>query len=118
EAIGVPRSDRVEQRRLLPGVRFAVDAYVTFCRSRPWLESVAASLTEMFAPLIVKQRLAAMLDHYPWVDPDGLQYFKSRLQQAPRDAEYALRLVTERFRTPAGRSDERTSDTTAHLMFA
>jgi len=81
-------------------VRFAVDGYVNFCRSKPWLEAVAASLTEMFAPLIVKERLAAMLSHYQWVDPSGLQYFKNRLTQAPRDAEYALGLVTERFRTP------------------
>jgi pyrroloquinoline-quinone synthase len=61
---------------------------------------VAASLTEMFAPLIVKERLAAMLSHYTWVDPTGLQYFKNRLTQAPRDADYALGLVTERLRTP------------------
>jgi pyrroloquinoline-quinone synthase len=98
-AMGVPREDLRGQRRLLPGVRFAVDAYVSFCRSRPWLEAVAASLTEMFAPLIVKERLAAMLSHYPWVDPEGLQYFKNRLTQAPRDAEYALALVTERCRS-------------------
>ena len=52
EAMGVNRQDLVGQRFLLPGVRFAVDAYVNFCRSRPWLEAVAASLTEMFAPLI------------------------------------------------------------------
>jgi pyrroloquinoline-quinone synthase len=101
EAMGVPRTELVEQRRLLPGVRFAVDAYVNFCRSKPWLEAVAASLTEMFAPLIVQERLAAMLGHYTWVDPGGLQYFKNRLQQAPRDAEYALGLVTERLRSPA-----------------
>jgi pyrroloquinoline-quinone synthase len=98
-AMGVPREELRGQRRLLPGVRFAVDAYVSFCRSRPWLEAVAASLTEMFAPLIVKERLAAMLSHYPWVDPEGLQYFKNRLTQAPRDAEYALALVTERCRS-------------------
>ena len=96
EAMGVPRADLVNQRQLLPGVRFAVDAYVNFCRSKPWLEAVAASLTEMFAPLIVKERLGAMLEHYTWVDPAGLQYFRNRLQQAPRDAEYALGLVTER----------------------
>src|SRR5437667_8280376 len=96
EAMGVHRDDLVRQRLLLPGVRFAVDAYVNFCRSKPWLEAVAASLTEMFAPLIVKERLAAMLSHYTWVDPAGLQYFKNRLTQAPRDAEYALGLVSER----------------------
>ena len=98
-AMGVSREDLLTQRRLLPGVRFAVDGYVTFCRSQPWLEAVAASLTELFAPLIVQERLAAMLSHYRWVDPDGLQYFKNRLSQAPRDAEHALALVTERLRT-------------------
>jgi pyrroloquinoline-quinone synthase len=100
EAMGVARTELVAQRHLLPGVRFAVDAYVQFCRSRPWLEAVAASLTEMFAPLIVKERLAAMLSHYRWVDPAGLLYFQNRLHQAPRDAEYALALVTERLRSP------------------
>ena len=100
EAMGVARTELVAQRRLLPGVRFAVDAYVQFCRSQPWLEAVAASLTEMFAPLIVKERLAAMLSHYRWVDPAGLEYFRNRLHQAPRDAEYALALVTTRLRSP------------------
>src|SRR2546430_5553695 len=83
EAMGVKREDLTSQRFLLPGVRFAVDAYVSFCRFRPWLEAVAASLTEMFAPLIVKERLAAILGHYKWVDPAGLQYFKNPLQPAP-----------------------------------
>jgi pyrroloquinoline-quinone synthase len=99
EAMGVAREDLLTQRHLLPGVRFAVDGYVNFCRFKPWLEAVAASLTELFAPLIVKERLAAMLSHYKWVDPDGLQYFKNRLTQAPRDAEYALGLLTERLQT-------------------
>jgi len=99
EAMAVSREDLLSHRRLLPGVRFAVDGYVEFCRSRPWLEAVAASLTELFAPLIVQERLAAILSHYPWVNPEGLQYFRNRLAQAPRDAEHALALVTERFRT-------------------
>lgn len=99
EAMGVSRDDMLSHRQLLPGVRFAVDAYVNFCRTKPWLEAVAASLTELFAPLIVKERLAAILSHYKWVDPEGLQYFRNRLSQAPRDAEHALSLVTERFRT-------------------
>lgn len=101
EAMGVERAELVNQRLLLPGVRFAVDAYVNACRSKPWLEAVASSLTELFAPLIVKERLAAILSHYTWVDPAGLQYFKNRLTQAPRDAEHALGLVTERFGTRA-----------------
>jgi pyrroloquinoline-quinone synthase len=100
EAMGVARTELVAQRRLLPGVRFAVDAYVQFCRSQPWLEAVAASLTELFAPVIVQERLAAMLSHYRWVDPAGLEYFRNRLHQAPRDAAYALALVTDRLRSP------------------
>jgi pyrroloquinoline-quinone synthase len=99
EAMGVGRDELLAQQRLLPGVRFAVDAYVNFCRVKPWLEAAASSLTEMFAPLIVKERLAAMLSHYKWVDVEGLQYFRNRLTQAPRDAEYALNLVTERLRS-------------------
>src|SRR5205809_3261177 len=66
EAMHVSREDLLSHRRLLPGVRFAVDAYVEFCRSRPWPEAVAASLTELFAPLIVQERLGAILGHYPW----------------------------------------------------
>lgn len=96
EAMGVPRDVMVSGSWVLPGVRFAVDAYVQFCRTRPWLESVAASLTELFAPTIVTERLSAILTHYTWIEPEGLQYFRNRLTQAPRDAEYALGLVLER----------------------
>src|SRR2546427_626792 len=99
EAMGVERDTLLAGRWVLPGVRFAVEAYITFCRTRPWIEAVAASLTELFAPTIVSQRLSAILAHYKWIDPAGLEYFRARLQQAPRDAEHALALVTERCRT-------------------
>src|SRR3989449_9863265 len=99
EAMEVDREILLSGRWVLPGVRFAVQAYVTFCRTRPWLEAVAASLTELFAPTIVSQRLSAILAHYKWIDPAGLEYFRARLQQAPRDAEHALALVTQRCRT-------------------
>jgi pyrroloquinoline-quinone synthase len=95
-AMGVSRDVLLTGRWVLPGVRFAVDAYVQFCRNRPWLEAVAASLTELFAPTIVTERLSAILTHYKWIEPDGLQYFRNRLTQAPRDAEYALALVVDR----------------------
>jgi pyrroloquinoline-quinone synthase len=101
EAMGVERDILLSGRWVLPGVRFAVDAYVTFCRTREWLEAVAASLTELFAPAIVSERLTAMLTHYTWIEPDGLQYFRTRLTQAPRDAEHALALVMERSTTRA-----------------
>ena len=96
EAMGVAREVVLSEAWVLPGVRFAVDAYVQFCRTRPWLEAVAASLTELFAPTIVSERLSAILTHYTWIEPEGLQYFRNRLTQAPRDAEYALGLVLER----------------------
>jgi pyrroloquinoline-quinone synthase len=100
EALGVDREEMQSERLVLPGVRYAVDAYVTFCRTRPWIEAVAASLTELFGPAAIKTRLEGMERHYPWIDPAGLDYFRARLHQAPRDAQYALDLVVERSLTP------------------
>jgi pyrroloquinoline-quinone synthase len=94
EAVGLSRREVLEERHVVPGVRFAGDAYVTFARTRPWIEAVAASLTELFAPDLMSERIAAFERYYTWVDPAGLAYFKARLQQAPRDATYALELVT------------------------
>ena len=101
EALGVDRDELQSERLVLPGVRYAVDAYVTFCRTRPWIEAVAASLTELFGPAAIKVRLEGMEKHYPWIDPAGLEYFRARLHQAPRDADYALGLVVEGCRTAA-----------------
>jgi len=99
EAVGLAREDLEEDRLLLPGVRFAVDAYVDFVRARPWVEGVAASLTELFAPALMARRLAAFEAHYPWIDPCGLAYFRARLEQAPRDSEHGLEIVLDRCRT-------------------
>jgi pyrroloquinoline-quinone synthase len=85
----------------LPGVRFAVDAYVNFARRAPWPEAVCASLTELFAPEIHRQRLATWPQHYPWIDPAGLRYFQSRVSLARRDVEFGLALTLERFDTRA-----------------
>lgn len=101
EAVGLTREEVLDERHVVPGVRFAVDAYVTFARTRPWVEAVASSLTELFAPDLMAQRLAAFEKHYTWIDPSGLAYFRARLTQAPRDAEHALEIVTEHCRTPA-----------------
>jgi pyrroloquinoline-quinone synthase len=95
EALGVDREELQSERLVLPGVRYAVDAYVNFCRARPWIEAVAASLTELFGPGAIRVRIAALERHYPWIDPAGLEYFRARLKQAPRDAQYALDLVLE-----------------------
>jgi pyrroloquinoline-quinone synthase len=99
EALGVAREELESERWVLPAVRYAVDAYVDFARRRPWIEAVAASLTELFGPDAIRVRLAALEKHYPWIDPGGLEYFRGRLAQAPRDARHALALVVERCRT-------------------
>jgi pyrroloquinoline-quinone synthase len=96
EALDVGREELQSERLVLPGVRYAVDAYVNFARTRPWIEAVAASLTELFGPGAIRVRIGALERHYPWIDPAGLQYFRARLEQAPRDAQYALDLVLER----------------------
>lgn len=93
EAVGVPRQEMEDERHVLPGVRLAAESYVTFCRTRPWIEGVAASLTELFAPDLMRRRIAAFPEHYPWVSADALAYFRSRLTQAPRDSRHGLQLV-------------------------
>ena len=104
EAVGLTREEVRTERHVVPGVRFAVDAYVNFARCRPWVEAVASSLTELFAPDLMAERLAAFERYYPWIDPAGLAYFRARLSQAPRDSRHALQVVTERCRTPEERA--------------
>ena len=101
ESLGVDRDTVRSERLVLPGVRYSVDAYVNFCRQEPWVFAVASSLTEMFGPGAIKVRLAALEEHYPWIDPAGLEYFRARLHLAPKDAEYALGVTLERCRTRA-----------------
>jgi pyrroloquinoline-quinone synthase len=100
EAAGLTREEVWDERHVLPGVRFAVDAYINFARTRPWVEAVASSLTELFAPDLMAERLAAFERYYPWIDPAGLAYFRARLSQAPRDSRHALQVVTQQCQTP------------------
>ncbi|MGN6453205.1 MAG: pyrroloquinoline-quinone synthase PqqC [Steroidobacteraceae bacterium] len=99
EAVGLERAQVESLQQVLPGVRFAVDAYVNFARRAPWPEAVCASLTELFAPEIHRQRLATWPQHYPWIDSTGLSYFQSRVSLARRDVEFGLALTLERFDT-------------------
>ncbi len=98
-AVGLTREEIVDQRHVLPGVRFAVDAYVNFARRSPWQEAVCASLTELFAPEIHKQRLATWPQHYTWIEPSGLDYFRNRISQARRDVEQGLAITLAYFET-------------------
>jgi pyrroloquinoline-quinone synthase len=99
ESVGLRREEVESFSQLLPGVRFAVDAYVNFARRAPWPEAVCSSLTELFAPEIHKQRLAGWPDYYPWIDRGGLHYFQSRVSLARRDVEFGLAVTLERFKT-------------------
>lgn len=93
EACGLTREELWDERHVLPGVRFAVDAYVNLARTKPWPVAIASSLTELFAPDIMAERLKAFPVHYPWVASWGFDYFKSRVTQAGRDSEEALKLT-------------------------
>lgn len=84
---------------ILPGTRFAVDAYVAFVRDRSVLEAIASSLTEMFSPTIIAERVSGMLRHYDFVTPETLGYFTLRPTQAARDVDFALGYVKEHART-------------------
>ena len=100
EACGLSRTELIEDRHLQPGVRFAVDAYVNFARTQPWPVAIASSLTELFAPDLMKTRLAAFEKFYQWIDPRGLDYFRRRVAQARGDADEALAITLEYCNTP------------------
>lgn len=98
-AVGLKREELTDLRHVVPGVRFAVDAYVNFARRAPWQEAMCASLTELFAPKIHRERLATWPEHYPWIETAGLQYFRNRVTQARRDVEQALQITLGYFTT-------------------
>ncbi|MCW6507788.1 pyrroloquinoline-quinone synthase PqqC [Lichenifustis flavocetrariae] len=100
DSLGLSRDDVISARHVLPATRFAVEAYVEFCRSRSLLEAIASSLTELFSPQIISERLSGMLAHYPFVSRDTLAYFTARPEQAQRDSDFALAYVMREARTP------------------
>jgi pyrroloquinoline-quinone synthase len=101
DAVGLTRAEVTDLRHVTPGVRFAVDAYINFARRAPWQEAVCSSLTELFAPEIHKQRLATWPEHYAWIEPEGLAYFRNRVSQARRDVEQGLAITLAHFATRA-----------------
>jgi pyrroloquinoline-quinone synthase len=93
KACGLSQKEMIGHNHVVPGVRFAVDAYVNFARTQPWPVAVASSLTELFAPDLMAKRLEAFKKFYSWVEASGLEYFSRRLIQAPRDSGEALKLT-------------------------
>jgi coenzyme PQQ biosynthesis protein C len=100
DALGLDRDYVTSTAGVLPATRFAVQAYVQFVRERSLLEAVASSLTELFAPAIIADRVAGMLAHYDFVTAEALAYFDKRLTQAPQDAAFALDYVKREARRP------------------
>ncbi len=92
EGLGLDSAYVESTEGILPATRFAVDAYVHFVRDRTPLEAIASSLTELFAPDLHEERISGMLAHYDFVNPDIMSYFSRRMEQAPRDANFALGL--------------------------
>ncbi|GAB3474684.1 pyrroloquinoline-quinone synthase PqqC [Azotobacter salinestris] len=99
EAVGLRREQLMSQELVLPGVRFAVDAYVNFARRASWQEAAGSSLTELFAPSIHQSRLDTWPQHYPWIEAGGYDYFRKRLKEARRDVEHGLRITLAHFTT-------------------
>ena len=101
EAVGLDREQVLSGELVLPGVRFAVDAYLNFARRASWQEAASSSLTELFAPHIHQSRLDAWPQHYPWIDESGYDYCRKRLSEARRDVEHGLRITLQHYTTLA-----------------
>ena len=114
EAAGLDPADVASLRYVLPGVRFAVDAYLHLCATRPLTDAVASSLTELFAPVLMADRIVVLEKLYPWLDSRGLDYFRGRLVQAPRDSDFGLQYVVAHCTTRE--SQDRAADALTHQV--
>ena len=100
EGVGFSRDYVLSTNGILSATKFSVEAYVHFVSEKPLLEAIASSLTEMFSPTIISERVAGMLKNYDFITKDTLAYFEKRLTQAPRDADFALDYVKRHATTP------------------
>lgn len=99
DSLGLDRDYVTSTQGILPATRFAVEAYVNFCRDRSLLEAIASSLTELFSPNVISERVSGMLAHYDFVSKDTLSYFTARPAQAKRDSDFALHYAVTNSRT-------------------
>ncbi len=99
DGLGLKRDYVTSRRGAMSATQFAVEAYVQFVREQPLTIAVASSLTELFAPKIHKERISGMLENYDFIDDKVMAYFKRRLSQAPRDADFALAYIKQHAKT-------------------
>lgn len=102
QAVGLSREETLSYEHVLPGVRFAIDAYLNFARSATWQEAASSSLTELFAPKIHQKRLDNWPELYPWIDEAGYRYFRKRLTEARRDVQHGLDITLDYYTTRTG----------------
>ena len=102
QAVGLSREETLSYEHVLPGVRFAIDAYLNFARGATWQEAASSSLTELFAPKIHQKRLDNWPELYPWIDEEGYRYFRKRLTEARRDVQHGLDITLDYYTTRAG----------------
>ncbi len=105
DGLGLDRDYVISMKGALSATKFAVESYVTFVREQPITVAVASSLTELFAPRIHKERISGMLENYDFIDDKVMAYFKRRLTQAPRDADFALDYVLKNAKTREEQED-------------
>ena len=99
EAVGLTRKELWSHKHLLPGVKFAIDAYINFAKQKPWQVAASSSLTELFAPKIHQKRLDKWPEYYPWIDQKGYAYFRKRLTEARRDVQHGLDITLDYYKT-------------------
>ncbi|MBP2476348.1 pyrroloquinoline-quinone synthase [Crossiella equi] len=99
-AVGLTEEEVLDQRHVAPGTRFAVDAYVNFCRHQPWIIGVASGLTEMFSGHLMRQRVADVLANYDWIRREDLAYFTTRINKVSGEGKETVELVLEHCTTP------------------
>jgi coenzyme PQQ biosynthesis protein C len=99
DCLGLDRPYVMSMEGALPATRFAVEAYVRFVVEQPLVVAAASSLTELFAPSIHRERISGMLANYNFVNDEVMAYFKRRLSQAPRDANFTFEFVKKNAHT-------------------
>jgi coenzyme PQQ biosynthesis protein C len=100
DGLGLDRDYVTSLQGLLPATRFAVEAYVHFVAEKTMLEAIASSLTELFSPAIIGERIEGMLKRDDVATTETLAYFSARPPQARRDSDFALAYVKRNAKTP------------------
>ena len=100
EGTGLDAQRVASGAEILPATRYAVNEYLNLVRTRPFLEAVASSLTELFSRDLIALRMGKLREHYPWLS-NSLNYFEARLHQAPEDVAFTIDYVRQHAKTRA-----------------